>query len=321
MRLTRISRASMAAAVGLATALLASACDASGTSGGSKLEKTDITVGVVAAAGDASLFIAQQEGLFAKQGLTVKIVDTASSGAVIPEMLHGSLDVDVGQWTSFIAAQSTGAARFHVLANASALGPHVHEIVALPSSGISSPQQLKGKTIAVNALNGLATALASARLGDYGISPSQVHFTAMPFPAMTAALAAHQVDAAYLIEPFVTKEKKAGAATLIDLDAGETQNFPISGYVVTAQWLSHYPRTAAAFARAVEQGQDIAATNRAEVQRAVSKGAGLSAQLTAVMALGSFPIAVDSTQLQRVADLMQTYGQLKQPFNVKAMTG
>lgn len=319
---SRAGRASLAAAIVAAAALLASACTGSSSaSSGSKPEKRDLTVGVVPAAGDASLFIAEQKGLFAKQGLQVKIVDTPTAGSVIPEMLHGSLDVDVGQWTSFIAAQAKGVARFHVLANASALGPHVHEIVALPDSGITSPVQLKGKTIAVNALNGLATALASARLADYGITPSQVHFVPMPFPAMGPALSAHRVDAAYLVEPFVTQEEKAGAAGLIDLDAGGTQEFPISGYAATAQWMSKYPNTAKAFVRAVQQGQQIAATDRAEVQRAVAQGAHLPPQLTAVMALGSFPISVDTTQLQRVADLMRTYGQLKQPFNVTAMTG
>jgi hypothetical protein len=39
------------------------------------------------------------------------------------------------------------------------------------------------------------------------------------------------------------------------------------------------------------------------------------------MALGSFPISMDPTQLQRVADLMKTSGQLKQPFNATAMIG
>jgi NitT/TauT family transport system substrate-binding protein len=322
MRLTRVRRSSLAAAIVVVAALLASSCtSSSAASSAAKPEKQDLTVGVVPAAGDASLFIAAQQGLFAQQGLQVKIVDTPTAGAVIPEMLHGSLDVDVGQWTSFIAAEAAGVARFHALANASALGPHVHEILAPASSGLTSPQQLKGKKVAVNTLNGLATALASARFADYGISPSAIHFVAMPFPAMGAALAAHRVDAAYLVEPFVTQEEKAGGDGLMDLDAGGTQDFPISGYAVTAQWLAKYPNTAKAFTRAVEEGQQIAATNRAEVQNAVAQGAHLPPQLTAVMALGSFPVSVDPAQLQRVADLMKTYGQLKQPFNVTAMTG
>jgi NitT/TauT family transport system substrate-binding protein len=321
MRLTRVGRSSVAAAIALAAALLASGCTSSSAASSTrKLEKRDLTVAVVPAAGDASLFIAQQEGMFAKQGLHVKIVVTPSSGAVIPEMLHGSVDVAAGQWTSFIAAQAAGVTRFHVLANAFSLGPHVHEIVALRHSGITSPQQLKGKSIAVNALNGISSALASARLADYGISPSEVHFVALPFPAMGAALTAGRVDAAYVVEPYVTEEEEVGADGLVDIDAGGTQNFPISGFAATAQWVSKYPNTAKAFTQALQQGQQVAATNRAEVQRSVAEGAHLPPQLTAVMALGSFPISIDPTQLQRVADLMKTYGQLKQPFNVTAMT-
>jgi NitT/TauT family transport system substrate-binding protein len=83
--------------------------------------------------------------------------------------------------------QAAGITTFRALADGSALGPHVHEIAVLPSSGITAPSQLKGKTIAVNALNGLTTDLALAALSRYGITPAQVHFVPIQFPAMLAA--------------------------------------------------------------------------------------------------------------------------------------
>jgi hypothetical protein len=37
--------------------------------------------------------------------------------------------------------------------------------------------------------------------------------------------------------------------------------------------------------------------------------------------MGTFPTAVNRVQLQRVADLMYRYGQLRHPFNVAALIG
>ena len=308
----------------VAVALLAGACGSSGSPGAgqsTKLEKTDLVVGAVPGSGAASLYIARDKGLFARQGLHVRIVPTATAGPVIPEMLHGTVDIDSGGWTSVIAAQAQGIGHFHALANGFALGPRVHEILALKSSGITSPRQLKGKTIAVNAVNTLTTDLALTALATYGLTPSDVHFAAIPFPAEAAALSAHRVAAAYMIEPYITKEEQSGGATaLVDIDQAN-RNFPVNGFVVTSAWAAKYPRTAAAFAKAITEGNKIAATDPAELRQVLTGSLHISPKVAAAMASGSFPTSVDPAQLQRVADMMQRYGQLKQHFDVHALTG
>ena len=321
MRKLRACGGVAAVAISLTVALLASGCGGS-TSSGSKLEKTNLVVGAVPGEGAASLYIAQAKGLFAKQGLHVKIVPTTTAGAVIPEMMHGAVDIDSGQWSSVIAAQAQGLGHFHALANGFSLGPHVHEVLSLPSSGITSPQQLKGKTIAVNALNSLTTDLALTALSAYGITPSEVHFVAIPFPAEIAALSAHRVDAAYMIEPYITEAQETiGASSLIDVDQGSTSNFPINGFAVTSQWQQQNPKTAAAFANAISEGNNFAATNPGVLRQVLASSLHLNPKVADAMASGTFPTSVDATQLQRVADLMQQYGQLKQHFSVQAITG
>jgi hypothetical protein len=39
------------------------------------------------------------------------------------------------------------------------------------------------------------------------------------------------------------------------------------------------------------------------------------------MAAGRFPTALDPVQIQRAADLMLRYGQLRRPFAVASITG
>ena len=94
-----------------------------------------------------------------------------------------------------------------------------------------------------------------------------------------------------------------------------------SGRRATLPRCDHCQRTARAFTTAIEQGNRIAATDPAALQRTLEKQLHLSANVVDVMATGAFPIDLDPVQIQRDADLMLRYGQLSSPFNVKQITG
>ena len=309
-------RVTAALAVTAAAGTLA-ACGSStaSTSTSSAVEKPDLTVAVVPASGAAGLYIAQQDSYFAAAGLHVKIVPVASGGDVLASLVNGSVDVDEGQWTSDIDAQVAGI-KLHALAAGNAGGPGVQEVTVPPGSGIRTVRQLAGKTIAVNALAGLTVLLIDTVLAANGMSPSQVHYTVIPFPAMAAALAARRVDAAFMIEPYLTQaETSSGDVPLFDIDQGATQNFPLTGYVATQAWMSKYPRTAAAFTAALDKGQQVAATSRPAVEKALIKNTTITRQTAAIMATGSFPLSVTPVALGRVADLMQEQHALPASVN------
>jgi NitT/TauT family transport system substrate-binding protein len=282
-------------------------------------EKPNLVVAVVPAEAQAGLYIAQEKGLLTKAGLHVTIKPVVSALTVVPSLLHGSVDIAGGQYPSYIAAQAAGITKMHILAAGFALGPHVNEIVA-PAGKIHSLADLKGKTIAVNILNSVGSDLVYTSLKAHGITPAQVHLVAMPFPAMLPALAAGKIAAAYETEPFVTEAtQKYGDRELADMSSGSTQNFPLTGYGTLASWMAKYPRTAAAFTRAVEQGNAIAASDHAVLAQVLATALHLSPEVTRVMATGTFPASADPVQIQRVADLMLQYGQLKQRLDVKPM--
>jgi len=303
----------------IVTAGCASGQAAEKASGG--LEKTSLTIAAVPTASSAGLYVAQSRGLFRQQGLNVKIVQISAGANVTPDLLNGSLDVVNGAYAGFIQAQVHGAGKFHILADGYAGAPHVDEVVVLPNSGITSAKQLTGKTIAVNALGSVAQLLVSSALLAQGVSPSSVHFVAMGFPAMPTALQQHRIDAAYMVEPYLSQaEEQTGGEELLDVNSGATQDFPINGFAATVQWCQKYPKTAAAVARALDQGEALAAENRTVVQTALLHYTTISKQIAAVMALGDFPATVNTVHLQRVPDLMHSFGLLKQNFNIDVMT-
>ena len=75
------------------------------------------------------------------------------------------------------------------------------------------------------------------------------------------------------------------------------------------------------FTKAVVQGDAIASTNLAVLQHVLAKALHLSPSITDVMATGTFPTSANPVQIQRVADLMLQYWQLKQRFSVKPLMG
>jgi NitT/TauT family transport system substrate-binding protein len=310
----------------LVTAIImstASGCgSATGSTAAAAVHQADLTVEVVATEAVAGLYIAQDQGLFRKAGLNVTIKTITSATTALPGLLHGRAAVVGAQISTFIQAQAAGLAQFRVLAVANSLGPRLEEIAVPAHSPITRPAQLKGATIAVNAVGGIDQILAEVSLRIYQIGPSEVHYVAVPFQDMGAALAAHRVDAAYLAEPYLTEaEQREGATPLLDPDTGPAQNLPIAAYVTTRAWAREHPGPAAAFARVVDEGNELAQTNASMLQKAMEDQLGIPPLVAAVMATGTFPISVNLVQLQRVADVMQEYGALKQPFNVRGMLG
>jgi NitT/TauT family transport system substrate-binding protein len=256
----RVRRPATALALSVTVAVLA-ACGSAEKVTTLGPEKPDLTVAVVPAAGPAGLYIAQMKGFFTQAGLHVTIKNLTSGSDAIADLVHGSVDVDQGQWTSDLGAEAAGVVKLHALAAGNAGAPGVEQLMVPPGSPIRSVKDLAGATIAVNALNGLPQFLTASILTANGITPSSVHFVAVPFPAMGKALLAHRVDAAFMIEPFVTQaEDSAGLVTLFDLNDGPLPGLALTGYVTTQAWMTKYPTTAAAFTAALARGQRLAAT-------------------------------------------------------------
>lgn len=318
MTLYRFSRIpSVIAAV--MTALVATSC-ASGSGSASGVEKPDLVAAVVPAIDSAGFYIAKQEGLFAAEGLHVKIVDAISSETVIAQQLQGEYDITLGNYVSYIQWEARRHARLRILCEGSVMQPRTQEVVVPAGSPIKTIDQLKGKRIGVNVTGNIGTLLVSAALADSGMTPSDVHFVAIPFPFMVGKLQQHMLDAAWLPEPFVTAAQVGiGAQTLFDADQGATDNLPIAGLVVTQAWAKKYPRTAAALQRALNKAQAIADTNRAAVERAMVTYAHLTPQDAALVAEDSYPIGVKKVRIQRIADLMLRFGLLQHPFDVSQM--
>ena len=315
------------------TLVLAAGCSAAGgTTAAESGEQATLTVGVVPALDSAGFFIAYYQGLFKAQGLKIIPKFVISSETAIALQVKGEYQITGGNYVSYIQAQQDGEANLDIFAEGSVMEPGAQDLYTMPGSPIRSLADLKGRTVAINAPDNILYLLAASVLTEHGISPGNVHFvTKYPFPLIPAALSSGAVNAAVLPEPFASlAEEEYGAVPLVDLNQGATTSFPVAGFVATKQWAAKNPRTLAAFYRALEEGQRVADTDRADVEQAMEDlpakpvRLAVSPATAAVMALNSYPVSsgpagsVDLTRLQRVVNVMQRYLGFPD-FNIKSM--
>jgi NitT/TauT family transport system substrate-binding protein len=310
--LTRVRRVSCFALAVAAAALLCS-CGGGGTSASYSGTPVTITLGALPVVDDVSAYIAQDEGIFRQYGLDVKIQQVLTSVVAIPMMKKGQIDIiGGGNYVSFIEASAKTPSQlpYRILAEAATCSPGSFVILTLPSSGIQTPAQLEHKTIAVNLTANIQTLMINSVLTADDVKASTVKYMAVPFPKMLAALEAHKVDAISAVEPFLTTaEQKAGAIPIVDQCSGPDSNLPLSGYIATSAWAQQNPDAVHRFQQAMAQAQEIADSDRAEVEKALlTYVPGLTPEQAATITLEQFPTSLDSVQLNRVSDLMQEAG-------------
>jgi NitT/TauT family transport system substrate-binding protein len=310
------------AALLAAVVLLLAACGGSDspTSGPNGIEKRSITVAALPIVDDAPLFLAQKQGLFAAEGLDVRIQTLQQSSLAIPGLIKGDIDVvGGGNYVTFLLANDSGALKVRILHAGYEARPGVDVVLVGRSSPIRSPADLAGKKVAVNILNNVQSLTLDAVLAAEGVDPSTIHYVQIPFPNMAAALQRGQVDAAYTVEPFTTDATRTlGARTVVDATSGPTANFPLSGYFATDRFVTRNPNTARAFQRALAKAQALAA-DRKTLEGVLVTYTKITAPDAARLAVGAFPESTDTTALQRVVDLMSRNGMLKNPTRVDSL--
>jgi NitT/TauT family transport system substrate-binding protein len=295
----------------------------------SGLEKTTLTVGAVPVADEAGLYIAQDEGLFAAEGLHVTIDPILSSADSTKGQNDGKFDITAGNAVSYVQEQVAHQSDLEIVAEGSLMQANNQALYTLPESPVTNIADLKGRRIGVNVLNNIGTLLISSVLQAHGMSVHDVHFVPIPFPELGQALQRHAIDAAWLPEPTASADAQSmGLQELADLDQGATAGFPVGWYVVTKAWAKKYPRTLAAFLDALRAGQQIADSNRTAVEQAMEKLPApftVSPVIAAVMSIETYPLTIaphiNRVRVQRVADEMLRFRMLKTKFQVSSMLG
>jgi NitT/TauT family transport system substrate-binding protein len=342
MRLVQASLSISASRIALAiasVALLVSACHVPFTSPSGLASGAQITVGVVPGVDNAPLHVATEEGLFRAQGLNVTIKTYSSLSPEIHALTSGQVDIAAGDYVDFFYEQAVGLASLHLIADGYDATSSVMDVLTLPGSGITTPQDLSGKTVATpeaqvihippgtgtgscandDAPYNIETLATESVLQSDGVSPTAVCWKPTPAPDMIKELRSGQVSAILATEPYIIEaESQLGAVELLDSCSGVTTDLPLSGYFSLAAYARTHAPAVAAFQSALQTAQAKSAM-RGPVVASLPSFAGISAQDAALISLGTYPTFLSVGQVQRVATLMYNSGMISSPLNVSSL--
>jgi NitT/TauT family transport system substrate-binding protein len=325
----RISVLRIASAV-LSVAVLASGCSGSGA--GASGTGGRITVAVVPGIDNAPLGVAVQDGLFPRQGLNVTVKDYQSLDAEFQALTSGQAQIAAGDYTGFFYEQATGHASLRLIADGYDAASNSVAILALPTSGLTTPQQLQdlpgGVATPFHQMApysaavpySIQTLAAEEVLQNDGVSPSSVNWTQMQPQDMIGALRSGQVKAILATEPYILEaEEQLGAVEVVDASSGVTSGLPLSGYFSLASYAHANPSAVQAFQAALDQAQSDCA-QRGPVQAVLPQLTGMRTGDAALVTLGTYPTSLNVNEVQRVATLMYDSGMINNPINVSALT-
>ncbi len=331
-------------AAGIPVVALA-ACSSGGSSVGAASgpapEQSTIVIDMVPTADAAGVYIAQDNGYFAQQGLTVKIAPINGGEYGMGDLQTGKAQLIEGNYVSFILAQIAGTfaapnptnhaappepARpidMRLIADASQMQPGNQGLYVLPSSPYKTVQDLVKHhvKVGVNSLHNIGSVFLGALLAYNNYQGTALTQSPQILPRMPQLLAQHVISAAWLPEPFATEaQQQYGAVQLADFDKGSLQGFPIGTIAGSNTWVQTHPNTIAAFLRAYNEGQQVADTNRAAVEAALVKNkVAPTAEIAATMTLDTYPLAMDVPVMQRVSDAMYQFGLISKPYIIDKM--
>ncbi|MGH3250688.1 MAG: ABC transporter substrate-binding protein, partial [Trebonia sp.] len=236
-------------------------------------EQHTITIDSVPAAEEGGLYVAQAQGFFARQGLTVKIRSITGGEVGIPDLQAGRAQLVAGNYVSFILAQMAGKfgttpqtvapVNMRIVAAGSEIQPGTEALYVMRNSKLQTVAELAKAhaRIGLNTPDNVGGLMMGALLTQNGYKLSTIRQVTPKggFPELLTMLPAGQVDAAWLPQPLgEIAEQKYGAVLVADFDQGSMQDFPFTGYIGTTQWVTAHPHTVAAFLRALDEGQRLA---------------------------------------------------------------
>src|SRR5581483_1498179 len=264
-----------------------------------------VTVDTLPIANALPLDLGVKKGFFEAQGITIKKTTLQSGNDIVLALANHNGDVGYLGYVPMMIARTQGIPLQVVAASeveGTSAADNWQNILVKGSSSIHSPQDLIGKTVAVNALKGVGEVVIRAAFKKLGLNPNGVKLLAMPFPTMRTALNNGQVDAIWVPEPFLSQGLNLDGDRIV-MAPGPTVGkfFPNGGYAALQSWAASNPSLARRFRTALNQSLTYAQTHTDEIRAMLPAGSQNSR-------LAIWSTLVDRGQLAQLAKYAKEFG-------------
>jgi NitT/TauT family transport system substrate-binding protein len=222
---------------------------------------------------NAGYLTAIEEKLFAKRGIDLVHVYIASSSIVLPAVLTREVDMATLSGEAVVRAYHQGAKSLTIVGTQ--LDKFTFSLYTKPE--IKTPQDLRGKILAVSRFGGSLDISLRYGLQQVGLDPKRDNITLIQaggMPEIMAGLTAGKVDGAMLLSVYALRGKELGYRELLDLGALDV-SFPQGVTLSTRDFLRDKRDLAKRFMAAYFDGLDLFLKNPAIGKKALARFTGV----------------------------------------------
>ena len=272
-----------------------------------------LRIGVSPIEPSAEIDYAKDLGSFAKAGLDVDIQSMQGSSLIVSAIVGGTLDIGFDTLDVLAVQHLKGIPLVIIAPTHDYLSPDTMRTQALvvpANSPLQQANDLNGKTIAVSTLHSLADLGARVWIDQNGGDSSTVKFVEVPFPAIPAALDAGRIDAAWVVEPFITVAKKTNRVLFYGFD-GIAKHFVVGAWVATRQWANDHPDLVRRFAAVIHDTAVWANKNPQQSGDILAKYVKIDPGIIATMARNHYAEQLTPALMQPLIDAAAKYNGFK----------
>jgi NitT/TauT family transport system substrate-binding protein len=216
------------------------------------------------------LWMAHDQGLFAKHGVGVEPVYVAGEPMLTQALVGGDI---VAAQQGAVGAIRSNLAGLDLTIFFGAMNTFVYSLVVRPE--ITRVEDLKGKKVGVGGGFGGPPAFATQwLLTRYGLQPNRdvslLIIRGGAQPERLAALQAGTIDAILLSAPATLMARKAGMRILVNLASLQAE-YPQTVFTTTRSFIRKQPQAATAITKALVEGIALAKTRKDKAAQTLSK--------------------------------------------------
>jgi NitT/TauT family transport system substrate-binding protein len=274
---------------------------------------TKIKLGYSNVSGFTGMFVAREEGMFAKHGLEVEPVLVALNSMMPAALVGGSLQIASPSPPVFFQAIE-GGLDIVVIAGCSSndTSQSGQGVVARSDVRIHSAKDFEGKRVGVPGIGSYMQVLFRRWLVNQGADERKVVYVEVPFAQGSDILRSGNVDALLTSDPYYSRIIKAKTGYLVSHYLMDMPDGLFSLYFASnREWAQKNPALIKAFRAALEEGNAYLAKEPAKSRAILGRALKLPPDAVASIIIPKLKVDVPMKDLQYWIDTLVEQGVTK----------
>lgn len=290
---------------------------AAGGAGAQTPTPVTVQAGFIPVIDVAALHLGDEVGIWKKHGIALKVNMGATGAALVPSVMSGEYNFAFSALVPLLQARDKGLPVKIIAAGSSSTGKagaDVTMIHAGPKSGVKRAKDMEGKTVSVNARNGLLELLGKVAVKADGGDPAKVKFVELGFAESVAALQSGKTDAMVGAEPFGTAAIAAGYPAISSpYLTMSNKSMLTSAYFTFEDQLKKNPELFRKIRAAINESLEYANKHPDEVRKQLPKYTKLNPEMAARLILPNYLTTVPRESVELFSKYAREAGMINKP--------